>query len=464
MKRVTYLPRGNREGSTLVITLIFIVMFSALAAAMATMSGANVQVAENLCKLDQTRACAESGFEVTRYWLKKVSFSGTTAVNDRFTRLATELQSELTAAGVTNIMPVCTSSTITFSDVSLDSSQGQTFSAVLTKVDVNNIHLEVTGYNGSLSRTIRSSYVFGQRANTVFDYGVATKGALTLSGNIDMEGANIAIESNAYIQTDDTLALSIIGNSEIAGVVKITNPIGNVYLQGGQAGIGGVTGPAATQPPYTEYGYPETEFPEMVASTFAPYVTHTLDPNINTSSSVVLENVIIPAGMNPTFTGGATLRGVVWIEQPNQVTFSGNTNVCAIIVGNGSPTDNSGTNSITFGGSLSSQPVSSLPLEPQFEGIRNEVGTFIMAPGFQATFTGPFTTVSGAIAANGIEFSGGAGGTINGSLVNYSPNPMVCSGNNDLLFNRSGLSEVPAGFVPEVVLHYDPSSYSEAAI
>ncbi len=385
-------------------------------------------------------------------------------MSDRFTRLATELQSELDAAGVTNIVPVCTSSTITFSDVSLDASQGQTFSAVLTKIDVNNIRLDVTGYNGTLSRTIRSNYVFGQRPSTVFDYGVATKGALTLSGNIDMTGANIDIESNAYIETTDLQALSIIGNSAIAGVVKITNPLASVYLQGGQASIGGVTGSAATQPPYTEYGYPATEFPEMVTSTFAPYTTYTLDPNTNTSSAVVLENVIIPAGMNPNFTGAATLRGVVWIEQPNQVTFSGNTTVCAVVVGNGSYTDNSGTNSITFSGSLSSQPVSSLPLEPQFEGIRDQAGTFVMAPGFQATFTGPFTTVNGAIAANGIEFSGSAGGTINGSLINYSPNPMLASGHNDLLFNRSGLIEIPAGFVPEVILHYDPSSYSEAAI
>jgi hypothetical protein len=72
--------------------------------------------------------------------------------------------------------------------------------------------------------------------------------------------------------------------------------------------------------------------------------------------------------------------------------------------------------------------------------------------------------VSGAIAANGIEFGGGAGGTIYGSLINYSPNPMACGGNNDLVFNRSGLTEVPAGFVPQVILRYDPSSYAEVAL
>jgi hypothetical protein len=41
---------------------------------------------------------------------------------------------------------------------------------------------------------------------------------------------------------------------------------------------------------------------------------------------------------------------------------------------------------------------------------------------------------------------------------------MTLSGNSDLLFNRSGLDEVPAGFVPDIVLNYDRSSYSEVAL
>jgi hypothetical protein len=463
--------RGPRRGSVLIVALLFIILCSALAAAIAAFSGVNVQVGSNQQKLNNTRACAESGLEVTRYWLSQVAFTGTTPASERFTTLATNLQSVLTAAGITNIVPICDATTIALRGsatpnvpVPLNSSKHQSFSAVLTNVDVDTIRLAVTGRNGNLTRTIQTDFVFGKRPNNVFDYGVATKGQLQLSGNIDMEGANIAIESNAYIETDYSPALSIIGNSEIAGNVKITNPAGSVFLQGGQAGIGGVYGQAAAQPPYTEYGYPQTEFPEMVPSIFAQYVTHDLDPNTNTSASLVLENIRIPAGRNPNFTGGVTLRGVVWIEAPNVVKFSGSTTVCAVIVGNGNPTDYSGANSITFSGSLASLPVSALPEELQFDGIRNETGTFLMAPGFAADFEGPFTTVSGAIAANGITFGGSAGGTIYGSLLNYSPNPMDCSGHNDLYFNRSGLTEVPAGFMPQVVLRYNPSSYSEATL
>ena len=108
-------------------------------------------------------------------------------------------------------------------------------------------------------------------------------------------------------------------------------------------------------------------------------------------------------------------------------------------------------------------PVSVLPNTEQFTGLHDETGTFVIAPGFHVSFGGSFTTLSGAIAANGIEFFGNAGGIIKGSIINYSDTPMTLSGNSDLLFNRSGIDSVPAGFVPEIVLHYSAESYSESS-
>jgi hypothetical protein len=88
-------------------------------------------------------------------------------------------------------------------------------------------------------------------------------------------------------------------------------------------------------------------------------------------------------------------------------------------------------------------------------------GTFVLAPGFNVSFGGSFDALCGAIAANGIEFYGNAGGQIQGSIINYSSEEMTLSGNSDLYFNRSGLDEVPAGFVPQIVLEFDGSTYSE---
>ena len=138
--------------------------------------------------------------------------------------------------------------------------------------------------------------------------------------------------------------------------------------------------------------------------------------------------------------------------------------VTAIVVTNGDPTDNSGTNRLTFIGNVTGHPITELPQESQFAGLHDQMGTFIVAPGFRVGFGGSFSTLSGAIAANGIQMWGNAGGTINGSIINYSDVLMSLQGNTDLYFNRSGLDEVPAGFEPQLILQYDPTSYTEVVI
>ncbi|MBP8910963.1 MAG: pilus assembly PilX N-terminal domain-containing protein [Phycisphaerae bacterium] len=463
MKPVNRITRPQRQGSVLILSLIFIAMFSALAAAFAGMSGANIQIAENHRKVDNARACAESGLEVIRFWMDKVEISSTTPHDQRFAQLTTDLQNKLTNAGVTNLIPTVTSSTLAFSNVPINSSLGQSFSALLTQIDNNDIRVEVTGHYGSFHRTIRSAYRFGTRANTVFDFGVASRGPVSLAGNVELEGVNLQVESNAYIESPNTLlALSIIGNSHIAGNVKIVNPLAMVHLQGGKAGIGGETGAAAMN--HVQIGVTPCEFPEMDPTAFIPYATRVLTSSDSTSANATYENLKIPAGMNPSFSGNVTLKGVVFIEAPNVVTFSGGVDITGIIVTNGDPTDNSATNRLRFTGNVTGHPITQLPEDPKFAGLHSQTGTFIMAPGFQVGFGGSFTTLSGAIAANGIELWGNAGGTIHGSIVNYSDAPMVLQGNTDLYFNRSGLEEVPAGFVPQLVLYYDPASYAEGVL
>ena len=295
MKSVKTLPGQTRRGSALVLSLIAIAMISTLAAAMATFSSANVQLAENLRRADTTRGSAESGLEVVRYWLSQVDMSGTIEPSQRFAQLTTTLQNELTSAGATNILNrlTCTGSTITVSDVPLLSSNGQSFSAVLTKVDNDTVQVDVTGQYNSLGRSIRSNFRFSERADTVFDFGVATKGPLNLNGNVELEGYNIDVESNAYIDCDDLLALSIIGNSMIAGEVSIRNSLANVYLSG-HAGVGGDYGAAAMD--HITRGVPPSDFPEMNPSSFFSYATgaygHTLSAEDPTSGvSLTYENL-----------------------------------------------------------------------------------------------------------------------------------------------------------------------------
>ena len=451
----------KRNGAVLIISLIFILVFSALAVSMAAISGTNVQVSENLRKSNHARACAESGFDVIRFWLNRVSISGIVSEEQRFNYIAASLQSELADEYITNVTASYNGSSITIPSVTLNSENASSFSAVITPLDTETLRIDVTGTYGSITRTIRANYYFGERGNTVFDFGVATKGPLSLTGNIELEGVNVSVEASVYIESQNSnLALSIIGNSQIAGDVSIVNSLANVDLQGGQAGIGGETGQDAIENHVT-FGTPPSEFPEPNPSLFEPYITSIVDTNTDTTSDATFENVRILANTNPDFSGHVTLKGIIYIETPNVVDFTGNVDITGIVVGDGSLEDNSGINQIVFRGDVESHPITELPVETQFYGLHDQTGTFVMAPGFNVSFGGSFSTLSGAIAGNGIEFFGNAGGIINGSIINYSDEEMTLSGNSDLYFNRSGTGEAPAGFVPEIVLVYNPTSYTE---
>ncbi len=445
----------SRRGMAMLISLLFLAVFSSLGLAILTMSSRNMHVANNHSQAGRALESALSGMEVMNYWMTKVSIPGTTAPSQRFSSMSADLANHITVG----------------QSVALDSSKPKTFYPQLQFVDNDTFCLIVTGQAGGLQRTVAVNYKFDMREDTIFDFGIASKGPLELSGNILLNGTSIAVEADVYIESaNNNNVLSIIGNSQIAGDVKVTNPNAIVTLQGGQAGIGtdefgnAVTGQEAIDN-HVEVGVPSPDFPVPNTAHFEHYVTgDTIDSATDVSNGGTYENVRIVAGTNPHFSGDVTINGIMFIETPNVVSFSGNCDINGLIIGDGDMNDDSGTNQLMFLGNVDNSSVSQLPSNSQFDGLRDETGTFLMAPGFSVSFGGNFATLNGAIAANGITFFGNAGGTIAGSVLNYSETPMILSGNNDLIFNRSGLTEVPAGFEPEIVLHHDPASYDEPVL
>jgi hypothetical protein len=144
------------------------------------------------------------------------------------------------------------------------------------------------------------------------------------------------------------------------------------------------------------------------------------------------------------------------------VEFTGNADVIGIIIGDGDLDFPSDENQLNFLGNVDSHSVSEL--DDTFGDIREETGTFLLAPGFSASFGGSFSTLNGVIAASGIEFWGNAGGTINGSVINYGETPMSLDGSVDLVFNRPPLTENPAGFETTMILEFQRGTYTELAL
>jgi hypothetical protein len=70
--------RRKHVGAVLIVSMIFVVIFSTLAICMATVSGNNVQLASNHQDINSALAAAQSGHEVMRYLLSHVLIPSST--------------------------------------------------------------------------------------------------------------------------------------------------------------------------------------------------------------------------------------------------------------------------------------------------------------------------------------------------------------------------------------------------
>ena len=125
--------RNRNHGTVLVLSLLFLVILSTLTVAMASFSGNCVQIADNQRQGDVAYRAAESGLEVMRYWLSRFVMPKTTPPNQYLATIVASLRSDLTAAGVSQIVVQDDGAIRT---VALDPSVGSSFSAHL-RMDAN---------------------------------------------------------------------------------------------------------------------------------------------------------------------------------------------------------------------------------------------------------------------------------------------------------------------------------------
>ena len=450
--------KNFRRGAVFIVAMIFVALFSSLGFAMLSMSSANVQMADNQRQGNLALTNAQSGLEVLRYWLDDMGVSA-----KDLTAVKNALALNLTNASVTNIAVTpddpTNPTTLTISTVTLDSQSSQTFSADISQLDADTLQVDVTGTSGQLSRTVRTNFNFALRGSGVFDYGIAGNGPLLMTGQSEIDGVNLSVEADVYINAGITgNSFEISNQASVGGNVYIVDPYATVDI-GSQATVGGESGQAALD--HVILGADSVTFPTPNTSHFAQFATgDVINSASSLSSYTALNNVTVAANTNPTFAGDMEINGVLFIEQPNHVSFSGKVTIRGIIVGNSAVGDESPDNSLSFSGQVQCFDVSELT-GAEFDAIQNETGTFIIAPGFSADFSGQANVVDGVIAVAGASFTGQAGGTINGSIINYSTNPVELSGQSSLSFNQSGTTNNPAGFAAVQVVEYNAASYGE---
>jgi hypothetical protein len=445
----------KRRGAVLIISMIFVLIFSALAVSMATLSGTNAQLASNQHKVDCAIASTESGQEAMRYWLTRVEIPSSIPPSNYFGTIVSTLQNDLTDNGISNIT-VHNDGSVT--PVVLDSASGQGFEGEIL-IDANSLNvLQVFTTGGSeITRTIKVHYDIEPYEYPIFDFGMATKGPVHFLGNPTIRGINSNSEADIFIDSQsNNLAMLVTGNTNFDGDITVGNTLANIDLWG-DVQIGGDTGQAAIDNHVT-IGNETPEFPVPDTQHFQQYATgDVIDSSTDLSNSMTLTNATIQAGTDPNFVGNIIIEGILYIEQPNIVIFNGNVDSRGMIVAEGDP-NNPGTNSMTFLGNFATNPV---PPGVQFDAIRQETGSSILAPAFAVTFAGNFSALSGVMAVSGVHFSGNVNAIVEGTIINYSDNPTTVMGNAILNFDRSDDIKVPAGFDTHRILTYNPSSYEE---
>jgi len=438
--------------------MVFVLIFSALAVSMAAMSDTNVQLASNHHNVNAALVSALSGQEVMRYWLSDLLISSSTPISQYHSAIISALKNNLIDNYISNITVKPDGS---ISTVMLNSTGGCYFDGII-QVDPSDptiLQCIITGYSNSISRTITVEYGIQAYEFPIFNYGLATKGPLDFPNNPTVTAVNTPWEADMFVESSgNSTAVRVGGNTNFDGEVNVGNSSANVDFVG-DVQIAGDSGQTALDN-HVHIGMDSPEFPSPDTDRFRPYATgDIIDSSTDLSADNFLVNCRIAAGTNPVFPKSVTIQGVLFIESPNRVTFSENVALEGIIVADGAVVNSDpSSRCINFMGNFASGPY---PSGSEFDAIRQEEGSSILAPGFYTSFGGNFSTLEGVIAVSGVQFTGNMDAQIKGTIINYSNSSTLVVGNVIMNFDREGSTKIPAGFDLYRELDYDPSTYSE---
>jgi hypothetical protein len=344
--------RHRQCGAVMLVAMIFLLIFSALAVSMATMANSNTQLASNQHKANAALLAAQSGLECAKYVVRTVTLpsTGTNTVSDTeadtvWTTLYTYLQT-LAMDG----QPVPASSRLDTNDgdqVILSSmSLGQAFGTFSLRfyrydADPRTIKMEATGVDGPVTRTVTMDMQI-TKDSSVLNYGIATRGRTWLTGNTTVYGDifsswdvasispfNMTSDSTVYGTINTVLGLDQIEaesyqmetlNADDLPIDANGNPLGTHYedryygsndeIQAYHEGIN-YDQPDQTNIPGMDIDdYDTTAYKAMVNYTAAATVSGSLISNgqIPTSTTTVTEYFPHAAGSYTTSGGSGSLQ------------------------------------------------------------------------------------------------------------------------------------------------------------
>ena len=451
----------KRRGSTIILTMIFLALFASLAVAFHVNANMSVRKAHNYTHAQNAQLAAESGVAFMLGAAERITMSATAADEDLLLGAANALAEQMDDTANMGDGEIMMEGNTVFTPVISAGNDGRAFQIEITEDPATQeLWMTSTGHWKGVSKRIRMRLDPQARRSVVLDYGIASKGKIVLGGDGTVLGLNDPNEASVFSATfSDDEAVEITGSCTLGGDISTANPDSYVTIKGKPI-IGGTSDPSEYGD-HINIGVGNPEFPEVDPTVFEPYATNVLPIGADTSSDIVLENIRIPAGMNPKFSAKVTIRGVVYVEQPNDITFTGQTEIIGVIATQDAGEDVFEENKLKFTGNVSCEGVEALPDEPQFQELREMPGTMIMAPGFGVEFTGSFEALNGAIIAEKFSMTGNAGGIVRGPILCYGDTNFELLGSSEVHIDRQTYAETPAGLRLPVQLVPLPETYQE---
>jgi len=457
--------RTAKPGMAMVIALVFLMLFSSMAVAIVTSADSNLVVARNLQASHRATGLAEIGIELTEVNIGTgLTVPGGNDPAGVHAAIANQLKTAWAGSSMVDTTQIVSdAASCRGIAISLPGGSGYQPGTIGVKIYVSNydpltyttITVESKGACGNAVKTCYYNLTVQAGSNALGLYGVSSKSPVVLTGNARIYGVTDShgiqhpeygtILSASY-STNQPVKMT--GNVSTSSDVLICNPQGNIS-ETGNVTIGG----------HVIQNAPEPQWPVVDISTLKNYATTTYSGS--GSGNITLSNIIIPPNTNPTFSGNSSVYGIVYVKSPNKVTFSGNTTFCGIIVCDTPTADDLNSNKISFTGNLSVSSVANLPPGAQYDPIRSQLGTFLLAPGYNVSFTGNFHSVSGAMVASQFSFTGNASGIISGGICNLRDSNFTITGNASVGIDREHAVANPAGLTSSSVLKCVAGSYSE---
>ncbi|MCK4602330.1 MAG: hypothetical protein KAU28_07675 [Phycisphaerae bacterium] len=423
---------------------------------MTMFSTLNLRKGENHRMGMNARMAAESGLAFMLDVMNSLRLPGTTTGETFCANLQGALAEKLEGtANLAGAQVIHAGEEVFVPDIEVE---GKTFCCWVTLLSEDRCQMKIRGSSDGVTRYLTMDFTLAVRAPAVFDYGLASRGPITIFGNARIVGVNYLTEANVISTTDSHLdALNVDGNAEVSGDL-FTAGDGTYVTVSGNPKIAGTQDPVEIAQ-HIHQGVEVPDFPEIDVAPIAALATYTLQPDDPTNKGT-FNNLIIPAGANPNFTNDVVLNGVVYIEAPNVVKFEGKCTLNGLVVTQESSEPIS-TCRLRFAGHVEANGVGALPDTPEFALVKQQTGTFILAPGFGVTFEGNFSAISGSIAADQLTFTGTAEGTIQGSVIGLEDLLTSVGGNVDIFVDRNSADPDPAGFIKSFGFEPTPDSYTE---